>query len=139
MRAVGAPGILAVAGLLWVSYLAGGSTEALNPNARSSPMRVLFERSGGMTGMRLTAVIDGEALAPDERGQLEQLIATADFFSLPERLASESPGADRFQYRVTVEWGDRRHSVVVEEAASLPALRPLLDWLTRAARSRRGS
>jgi len=102
-------------------------------------MRIQFERSGGVTGIRLTAVIDGEALAPDERRQLEELIAAAGFFALPERLAAESPGADRLQYRLTVEWGDQRHSVVVEEAAALPALRPLLDWLTRAARSRRGS
>jgi len=102
-------------------------------------MRVHFERTGGMAGMRLTATIDGEALAPDEQRQLEELVTAADFFALPGRLATPSPGADRFQYRVTVERGDQRHTVVVEEAASPPALRPLMEWLTRAARGRRGS
>jgi hypothetical protein len=102
-------------------------------------MRVHFERTGGMAGMRLAATIDGEDLAPDERAQLEELVTAVDFFALPERLTAPSSGADRFQYRVTVERGDRRHTVLIGEAAAPPALRPLLEWLVRALRGRRGS
>jgi hypothetical protein len=139
MRVVWASGTLAAAGLLWVIYLADGATETPNPSARSGPMRVEFERTGGVAGMRLVATIDGEALAPDERAQLEELISAVDFFALPERLASPLPGADRFQYRITVEQGEQRHTIVIGEATTPPALRPLLEWLTRAARGPRGS
>jgi Emfourin len=102
-------------------------------------MRVHFERTGGMAGMRLAATIDGEALAPDERARLEELVTAVEFFGLPEHLAAPSSGADRFQYRVTVERGDQRHTVLIAEGAAPPALRPLLEWLTRAMRGRRGS
>ena len=139
MRVVRASGTLAVAGLLWVSYLMYGATETPNSSARSHPMRVHFERTGGMAGMQFAATIDGEALTPDERAQFEELITAVDFFALPERLVAPSPGADRFQYRVTVERGEERHTVVISEAVAPPALRPLLDWLTRAMRGRRGS
>ncbi len=57
-------------------------------------------------------------MPPDERRRLEELVGAADFCALPASLATAVPGADRFQYRLTVELGDRRQTVEVQEAAS---------------------
>ena len=43
-------------------------------------------------------------------------------------------GADQFGYSITVEDGDRRHTVLTNDGTVPASLRPLLDWLNRAAR-----
>ena len=101
-------------------------------------MRIQFERSGGFAGMRLTATIDTDTLAPDEARVLQALMDTAWFFDLPAVIASPTPGADQFQYRLTVEADERRHTVEVGEAAAPDTLQPLLRKLTTLARSARG-
>jgi len=60
----------------------------------------------------------------------------ARFFELPSTLSHAQPGADRFQYTVTVETRERRHTVEIAEGAAPPRLRPLLDWLTAKARQK---
>jgi hypothetical protein len=42
---------------------------------------------------------------------------------------------DRFQYRLTIQDGDRQHQITVGETAVPSSLRPLLDWLMEAVRS----
>ncbi len=102
-------------------------------------MRIQFERSGGFAGMRLTATIDTDALAPDEARELQALIEAARFFDLPAVIASPTPGADQFQYRLNVETAERRHTVEVGDAAAPDTLQPLLRKLTTLARSARGA
>lgn len=87
--------------------------------------------------MRLTATIDAKSLSPQEARRLRELIETAKFFQLPSVMTSRHPGADRFQYKVTVEAENRQHTVEVGEAAAPAVLRPLLTWLTERARERR--
>jgi hypothetical protein len=54
-------------------------------------------------------------------------------------MTTSVPGGDRFQYTLTVHTPERQHTVQVHEAAVPSPLRPLLQWLTSAARARRGS
>ncbi len=98
-------------------------------------MQIHFERTGGIAGMRVAATIDTGALSPDEARDLQALVEAAKFFNLPTVIASPTPGADQFQYRVTVEAEGRRHAVEVGDASVPDALQPLLRRLTILARS----
>ena len=102
-------------------------------------MRIHFERTGGFAGMRVTATIDTESLSPEEASELQEMVNAASFFDLPEVIEAPNGGADRFQYRLTVEDAGRSHTVRVGEAASPDELRPLLRRLTTLARSSRSS
>lgn len=99
-------------------------------------MHIQFERSGGFAGMRLTAAIDSATLSPDDAAALRDLIHAASFFDLPAKREKAPSGADRFQYKVTVESADRRHAIEIDESAVPPSLRPLLNWLTEKAKRR---
>ena len=99
-------------------------------------MRLLFERSGGLLGRKISLTVDLEELPSDQSQILRDLLDKSDFFNLPN---SFSPAArpDEFQYKVSVESGDRRHTVETGET-SLPApLRPLISELSLRARTRR--
>ena len=97
-------------------------------------MRVSFERTGGFAGMRVTATIDSQELPPEEERKLRSMVEAADFFQLPATLPTPAPGADRFVYKLTVESDGQRHAVEASDAAVPPSLRPLVEWLTAAAR-----
>jgi hypothetical protein len=102
-------------------------------------MRIHFERSGGFTGMRLEAAIDTQVLSPDEAENLHLLIEEAGFFDLPPELSAPVPGADQFQYRLTVETAEREHSIAISDGAVPDTLQPLIRRLTILSRSARAS
>ena len=86
--------------------------------------------------MRLTATLDTEILPPDEADSLRCLIAADSFFDQPPSRQSPIRRADRFQYQVTVEEGDRIKRVELDESSVPETFRPLLDYLTDCARAR---
>jgi len=94
-------------------------------------MRIIFERTGGFTGRKIQGLLDSSTLPPPKARKLEKLLEQSRFFELPTLLSSPEPGADRFSYRVTVETDKCRHTVETGDAAIPPALRSLLDFLTR--------
>ena len=98
-------------------------------------MRIQFERSGGFAGLLVQKTIDTDSLPLQEADKLVNLVEEANFFDLPAQISAPSPGADQFQYKVTVEEGDQRHTVEIIEPASPDALRQLLRELTLRARS----
>jgi hypothetical protein len=98
-------------------------------------MQVSFERSGGFTGVLITLSLDTATLSPDQVTQLQRLVDEADFFHLPAAIPAAQP--DRFQYRITIQEGDREHTVTVGEPGVPNTLRPLLEWLMEAARNQR--
>lgn len=98
-------------------------------------MKIHFERSGGFAGMILSADIDAASLSDTERQALSLLVADSQFFALPAKIANpETSGADRFNYRITIESEGRTHTVETSEGAAPASLVPLLDWLNVAAR-----
>ena len=100
-------------------------------------MVIEFERTGGVAGIRLATTVDTATLSSDEAVRAQQLVDDASFFALPARLTTAKPGADRFHYRITVRSPERTHTVDVAEGAAPSTLRPLIDWLTAAARKPR--
>ena len=97
-------------------------------------MKVGFERTGGFAGMVTSTVVDTATLPSNEANQLRQLVDAADVFRLPANITATTPQPDRFQYRLTVEDNDKKHTVMVGEQAVPGNLRPLLEWLMMAAR-----
>jgi hypothetical protein len=100
-------------------------------------MRLTYQRSGGFSGLMQTFSLEVESLPPEEAQELETLVESADFFSLPEQIVSDPPGADRFHYTITVETGDRRHRVSAGETALPENLRPLVEKLGKLSRAAR--
>jgi hypothetical protein len=101
-------------------------------------MQISFERSGGFAGMVTQATIDSDELPLDEATVLAGLIRDANFFALPATL-TESGGADQFQYVVTVKTDEQEHTIRVGDQSAPDSLRPLLQTLTRLARSQPGT
>lgn len=95
-------------------------------------MKIRLERSGGFAGMTRTVEVDVDSLSEDERSAVTALVQNADFFALPPSVSSTVPaGADRFNYRITVESAQGAHTVEATEASAPDSLAPLIDWLNR--------
>ena len=97
-------------------------------------MRITFSRSGGVTGVRLRATVNEEDLSAPDVAKLRRLVKAADCFQLPKQLAADPKQPDRFQYELTLEEGEHRHTIAIDEEAATPALLKLFEWLTAAAR-----
>ena len=70
--------------------------------------------------------------------RLEELTQKAQLSALASGRTAPPSAADRFQYRLTIDDGPRRHVVEIGESAMPESLRPLIDWLTATARKSRG-
>lgn len=99
-------------------------------------MRIEFERSGGFAGMRLSGRVNTSDLTAEQACSLVEAVDAAQFWDLPGEIPGNQRGADRFQYVVTVEAADRRHTVQVGESAMPEALGALVDAVTRLGRGR---
>ncbi len=100
-------------------------------------MRIEFERSGGVGGLMLQLKLDTANLPETEASELQQMVNQSGFFSFPERGFASTTGADQFNYRLTVEMDERRHTVEVTDISAPATLQPLLQRLARMARSGR--
>lgn len=99
-------------------------------------MRILLKRSGGFTAIPSSLVLDTDQLDPAEKNNIEQMVESAHFSSLPEKIPSDSPGADRFSYVITIEEAGGRHTVEVAEASMPESLRTLIQHVAFVGRSR---
>ena len=93
-------------------------------------MRITFERTGGYAGRKIQGIVESSSLSKRQANRLCELLDKSSFFHLPEKLTSETGGADRFYYKITIESEIGIHTVEAAEAAIPPHLRTLLDWLT---------
>ena len=81
--------------------------------------------------MRREVRIETQSLRREERELLEGLVQDSGFFTLPEKFPKPGKGADYFTYSITVDDGNRVHTVVVS-APSLPeSLRPLIREVSK--------
>lgn len=97
--------------------------------------RVDFERTGGFAGLRLSVTVDSQTLPAEEAFHLEENLANAQFFDLPAKMISSQGGADRYQYRITVQEQERIHTVELSESAVSEACQSLIRQLTLLART----
>lgn len=97
-------------------------------------MNIQFVRSGGFAGIRQSFSASSESLSAEQQKSLSELIQAARFFDQPEVMESSGAGADRFNYRISVEGEQGSHTVDVDEAAIPQEMRPLIAWLTTASK-----
>jgi hypothetical protein len=97
-------------------------------------MQIRLQQSGGFAGIEQEPVrVDADRLPQPERDRLRALVEDAGFFALPPE-APAGIGADLPRYTVTVEDGDRAHTVSWNEDGgdASASLRALADAVQRA-------
>lgn len=96
-------------------------------------MQISYERTGGFAGIRFHANINTEELPFSEAETLLELMDEINFFELPERMV-ENDTPDSFCYFLTVDDGERRHTVEVSAAAMSDQMYRLVNQLQQIAR-----
>ena len=99
--------------------------------------RITLARSGGVAGIRPPpSVVDTAKLSPGQARRVEELLAAADFFTLPAELVERAPQPDSFQYSLTVENEEgQAHTVAFTEQSAEEPLRELKRLVRDFARS----
>jgi hypothetical protein len=95
----------------------------------------MLQRSGGLAGITQTHTVSTDQLPAEEASKVAALVDASGFFQLPPVIRSTQPGADRFQYKMTVESEQGTHTIQLDEAAVPPRLQPVLSWMKNSARS----
>ena len=94
-------------------------------------MRIQFETLGGFAyipGLQRQLHIDTERLTRPQAGEIESMVRAAHFFDQSDSICP--PGAaDYRSYRITVEDGEKSHTVRVVESAADRSLLALLSYL----------
>jgi len=102
----------------------------------SDQFYISFERSGGFAGMVTTAEIKSDTLAVDEAKKLLSLIDDSGFFKISDSPKPNAGMPDGFNYKLSIELNGKLKTLEFGESAITPALRPLVDELTRRAKRR---
>ena len=95
-------------------------------------MVIKVQRFGGVAGIQRPPVVVDTATMGSGAGALEDLVHRSKFFELPKEVLPEHPIRDGFQYEITVQDGDRKHTVTTTDAAASADLRALLHSCRRA-------
>lgn len=98
-------------------------------------MRILFERTGGLMGLKSNLKIDLNELPAGQALTLRTLLDESNFFSLPENPPTQST-PDGFFYTVTVESKTISHTIKTSDSTAPEELQPLLHELSLMARRR---
>lgn len=101
--------------------------------------KIRFERTGGFAGVPFVLNIDSESLVAQQVEELRRLITDSDFFNLAPINMNTPVIPDAFIFIITIETGNRRHTVRVNEQKIPSQLNPLIKYLTGIARKLRGS
>jgi hypothetical protein len=104
-------------------------------------MRVQFKMEGGLAhfpGLSTPVVIDSAALPQEEAQALQRLVEAARLFEQPANAGAPPRGAaDYRRYTISVDDGERQHTVQVADPVADQALRELLRFLEKQARALR--
>lgn len=99
-------------------------------------MKILFERTGGFMGRKISLHLNLDDLPSDQAGALKHLLDEVDFLNLEEDKSASLYARDAFHYLVRVETEKIQHSVHVTDLSMPAALRPLIEELSRLARTK---
>jgi hypothetical protein len=95
-------------------------------------VRITLARTGGVAGIRKETAVDTAKLEERRARALEECVGRCGFFSLPERSGPAGRERDRFDLALTVEEGERSHTVRFAEQDPPPGLEAVLDLLRNA-------
>jgi hypothetical protein len=96
-------------------------------------VRAELRRSGGFRARSLRVVLDSDTLPRDQAAQLTSLVQQIDLTRVGAQIGAAS-NADLTRYQLAVEYGGRHWRGTVAEPCVPVELRPLLRFLTSAAR-----
>ncbi len=97
-------------------------------------MKINLERSGGILGSVSSRTIDTDKLTKSQAIELKELLTHSDFFklsSLKSNSANQKGAADYYTYNITVEDGEKKHSVMCTDLAMTKELRQLISSLSK--------
>jgi hypothetical protein len=97
-------------------------------------VKVEMRRSGGFTGRTTKVHLDTAQMPPAEAARLIQLVTTVDLSRLATARGTPAAGADLMRYDLVIENGVDRWEGTVSDPSIPNELRPLLRFLTSAAR-----
>jgi hypothetical protein len=100
-------------------------------------MHIVYERSGGFTGMTSSYSFNLEDLPEEEANKLRMLIEEVDFPALPDKLEEAGNSPDQFTYSITIESQEWSHTVVTGDSSAPLEIKPLLESLNTVSRSHR--
>ena len=95
-------------------------------------MKIMFLQSGGFAGMLKGCTIDATDLAPDERQELESLIAASGLTESFDRFSET--GRDLRHYEIVIEQAAAVRRIVCDDHSVPEATRPLVAFLSARAR-----
>ena len=99
-------------------------------------MRIIFDRTGGFAGLKISMDLELSNLDAAQAENLLDLIKATDFFNVPE--PENSLGfQDGFQYSITIKGEEKERTIHANDRSMTDWLRPMIDELTRIARSYR--
>ena len=87
--------------------------------------------------MIASTTVDTNTLSPNETNELQDLFEKCQFFHLSSESLQEASSktkkgaADYFTYKVTVQDGDREHTVEWNDLSMQPNLKRLIDFLVK--------
>lgn len=99
-------------------------------------MQIIFERTGGFMGRKVSLTLDLDKLPADQSSTLKRLVDEADFFALDDSQPKTSR-PDEFHYTITIINPTIRHTVQVTDSSLPEELRSLLNELKTHAKSSR--
>jgi len=91
--------------------------------------KIIFERSGGLSGQDISLDLDLSTLPASEALSLIHQIQKCDFFHLPMDNGGRAT-PDEFVYTITAEIGSARHTVRTTEKKAPDVMRPMLNLLS---------
>jgi hypothetical protein len=101
-------------------------------------MQIMFERTGGIIGRKISLTIDLNDLPSDQAAMMRGLLDHANFFTLVESPPNH-PNPDGFNYTITVETELVKHTVYTTDITAPKELQPLLEELSQRTRIQRNT
>jgi hypothetical protein len=105
-------------------------------------VKIDFKKEGGIAffpGLSKPETLEMDSLDRAEAEEIKRLVEAADFFELPATVGTPAPGAADYQYyALSIEDGERRHSVRVLVPPQDPALSDLLKAVRKLVKAARG-
>ena len=98
-------------------------------------MKINLERSGGILGSVSSHTVDTNKLPKSKAAELKDLLSQSEFYKLSSMRSNPIPpkkgAADYFTYNITVEDGEKKHSVRCTDLGMTKELRELISLLSQ--------
>jgi hypothetical protein len=90
---------------------------------------ISFKRTGGAMGREIAVDFDLNEMPANMSQRLQNLITESNFFATPV-LNEALSKPDEFEYTVTIDAGNSKHTIRTTDTSMPESLRPLIEDLT---------